>query len=59
MNPLGHSNNSWGNWSWNESNEEGVAKNIDTGQTIYAPGKPPEQKSDSEIIDWPSIPFGD
>ena len=61
MNPLNPYNPGlWGSWSWNESeSSDGVAKNKDTGQPIYAPGEPPEQKPDKEIKDWPSVDFGD
>lgn len=60
MNPLGSDTNMWGSWSWNESSEdEGVAKNNVMGNWVYPSGNPPPPKTDEEIIDWPSIDFGD
>lgn len=60
MNPLGSNANLWGSWSWNESNEEeGIAKNNISGNWVYPSGNPPEKKADDQIIDWPSVDFGD
>jgi len=59
MSPLSSSSSNWGSWSWNESDEEGIAVNIDTGQLVYAPGNPPITDPNKPIKDWPPVDFGD